>query len=84
MRTQCSTFFVDDAHLDEFIGMLGDLRIALTVGREGSNGDSMPYILMLDELRLSLMAAREAGYHGDVNPEPTRGKSVVGPNLDRR
>jgi hypothetical protein len=62
MRTQCSTYFVDNAHLDEFIGMLDDLRIALVVGREGSNGDPMPYILMLDELRLSLMAAKKAGH----------------------
>jgi hypothetical protein len=62
---QCSTYFVDDAHLDEFIGMLDDLRIALVIGREGSKDDPMPYIVMLAELGLSLTAAKKAGYHGE-------------------
>jgi hypothetical protein len=68
MRLQCTTFFYDSEHLDETIAMLGDLRVALLASRKSSNGDEndpIAYIIMLDELRLSLTAAKKAGYHGE-------------------
>lgn len=38
MRIQCTTFFVDDEHLNETIAMLGDLRVALVDRRFGPRG----------------------------------------------
>ncbi len=65
MRMQCTTFFYDSEHLDETIAMLGDLRVALLASRKNPNGDendTIVYILMLDELRLSLIAAKNTGH----------------------